>query len=571
MSMGRSGINPDEVRISSGQLGGFPIISSFLRKLKVRETIDSALPMHPQNHVSHGECVEALVLSILRENHALVNVSETLTGFDLAKVFDRPGIQPEHFNDTRLGQSLDALHENHDRLFGNLALNAIRGYHLETRRTHIDSTSIKVYGAYEDEAGFRFPLLARRGHSKDHRPDLKQFMFSMSVNEDGVPLVGRMIDGNSSDNEEFRWHLAQLDEALAGMRDTVMVADCKLCTYETMLMALKRDLSILTLLPETFSLQRQLRESASQEDLPLLYTSDAGYRCHGRSYVVPHAWKTDSGEERLSQWRYLVVHSEELANRKAEIHAYKRDEERKRIDKLLAGWGKEAFACLPDAEKVAQDKIATLDPQYHGIEFRVTEGQVPAKRGRGRPKGPPEMISGFIIHAEARVKEPAQKAFSPDSMFVLVTNIADRRRLSDERMLTSYKEQWVIESAFKWLKGPAAISPIYLKRPSRVKVLGFVYLIALMISALVQRELRRGLARRGGKCPHGYYRTETPTTVGIMKLFQSIGFVAAEIQGQKRADLQRFKPEHAEVLELLGIPGLYEEVIHGAEKPTPGM
>lgn len=181
------------------------------------------------------------------------------------------------------------------------------------------------------------------------------------------------------------------------------------------------------------------------------------------------------------------------------------------------------------------------------------------------------MIRGFIIQAEATAKEPVQKLFSPEDMFVLVTNIADRRKLSDERMLASYKEQWVIESAFKWLKGPAAIAPIFLKRPSRVKVLGFVYLIALMISALVQRELRRNLASRGGKCPHGYYRTETPTTDGIMRLFQNVSFVEAEIQGQKHADLQYFKPEHSEVLELLGLPGLYKEIIHGAENSTPGM
>jgi len=138
-------------------------------------------------------------------------------------------------------------------------------------------------------------------------------------------------------------------------------------------------------------------------------------------------------------------------------------------------------------------------------------------------------------------------------------------------MLTSYKEQWVIESAFKWLKGPAAISPIYLKLPSRVKVLGFVYLIALMISALIQRELRRSLAKRGGKCPHGYYRTETPTTVGIMRLFENIGFLRVEYQGKTHAELQLFKPEHIEVLELLGVPELYERIIHGADLSTPGM
>ncbi len=571
MSMEQSSIPLDEINVSSGRLGGFPIIAEFLRKLKVRETIDNAVPMHCQNHVSHGECIEALVLSILRENHALVNVSGILKGYDLDKIFQRSGIQAEHFNDTRLGQSLDALYEAHEGLFGNLALNAIRGYHLETKRMHIDSTSLKVYGAYEDEVGFPFGLRARRGHSKDHRPDLKQFMFSMSVNEDGVPLLGRMIDGNSSDNEEFRWHLRQLDQAFSEMRGTVMVADCKLCTYETMQMALERELSILTLLPENFSLHRKLCESAAKDDLVLLHTSESGYQYHGKSYVIPHGWQTDTGEERMSMWRYLVVHSEELARRKAEIDAARQDEERGKIDKLIETWKKEVYACQPDAEKIVREKIATLNLRYHEVEISVSEGEVPAKRGRGRPKGPPEIIRGFVIRAEPKPKESLSQGFSPDNMFVLVTNIADRRKLSDERMLASYKEQWVVESAFKWLKGPAAIAPIFLKRPSRIQVLGFVYLVALMISALIQRELRRSLARRGGKCPHAYYRTETPTTNGIMSLFQNIGYIAANFRGQRQARLELFKPEHLEVLELLGLPNLYSEIIHRAEISTPGM
>jgi len=328
MVTGEPGLSCGEMQASSGKLGGFPIVAQFLQSLKVRETIDNAVPMHPLNHVSHGECIEALVLSILRENHSLVNVSRTLSGYDLPRILGRAGIQPEHFNDTRLGQALDALSEGHEKVFGNLALNAIRGYHLETRRTHIDSTSIKVYGSYDD--GDDFSLFARRGHSKDHRPDLKQFMFSMSVNEDGVPLIGRMIDGNSSDNQEFRWHLAQIDDMLAGMRETVMIADCKLCTYETMVMALERDLAILTLLPESFSLQRQLRETASQEELPLLYTSESGFQYHGRSYVVPHAWTSESGDIRYPNgdtWLYIRRNWQSVEKKSTGTRGMKSDNE----------------------------------------------------------------------------------------------------------------------------------------------------------------------------------------------------------------------------------------------------
>jgi len=56
-----------------------------------------------------------------------------------------------------------------------------------------------------------------------------------------------------------------------------------------------------------------------------------------------------------------------------------------------------------------------------------------------------------------------------------------------------------------------------------------------------------------------------------MSLFQNIGYIAANFRGQRQARLELFKPEHLEVLELLGLPNLYSKLIHGAEISTPGM
>jgi hypothetical protein len=77
---------------------------------------------------------------------------------------------------------------------------------VDTSRLHTDTTSIRFTGAYPDadghgRGGKPTPAIVR-GHSKDHRPDLKQLVWSSTVSADGaVPICHRVADGNTNDDE----------------------------------------------------------------------------------------------------------------------------------------------------------------------------------------------------------------------------------------------------------------------------------------------------------------------------------------------------------------------------------
>ena len=59
------------------------------------------------------------------------------------------------------------------------------------------STYFEMEEEDEAEAGLR-----RFGHPKDHRPDLKQLLFSLTMTADGgVPVQFRCADGNTNDSE----------------------------------------------------------------------------------------------------------------------------------------------------------------------------------------------------------------------------------------------------------------------------------------------------------------------------------------------------------------------------------
>jgi transposase len=62
------------------------------------------------------------------------------------------------------------------------------------------------------------------GFSKDHRPDLKQLLFILTVSADGVPVAFRCAAGNTGDSVTHieTWNTLR---AVAGRADFLYVAD----------------------------------------------------------------------------------------------------------------------------------------------------------------------------------------------------------------------------------------------------------------------------------------------------------------------------------------------------------
>ncbi|MHB8186237.1 MAG: hypothetical protein ACYDDU_09120 [Dermatophilaceae bacterium] len=101
-----------------------------------------------------------------------------------------------------------------------MSLQAITAYGIALDELHDDSTSLALYGAYRDAhgepTGGVTPARPARGFSKDHRPDLLQLVWALTISADGaVPVTYRLLDGNTEDSTT---HIAtwQACRALAG-------------------------------------------------------------------------------------------------------------------------------------------------------------------------------------------------------------------------------------------------------------------------------------------------------------------------------------------------------------------
>ena len=172
----------------------------------------------------------------------------------------------ERLNDDRVGRCLDRLF---DALDADLIMKVVRQvidqFHINLDELHNDSTSVSVYGAYseaeeEGRVRGRRTLAITFGHSKDHRPDLKQLLYILTVSDDGgVPVYFTSASGNTTDDTTHRqtWDLLH---QLVGRADFLYVADCKLATSDNMNYIARQQGRFITVLPRTRKEDQQFRQ-----------------------------------------------------------------------------------------------------------------------------------------------------------------------------------------------------------------------------------------------------------------------------------------------------------------------
>jgi transposase len=160
-------------------------------------------------------------------HHALSKVGRRLEERGMVALL-QPGLTRAALNDHRLGPILDALFAaNLNRVLSAVALKALEVYSIATPWLPQDTTTIALYGAYEDEPQTPGAPRPASGHSKDRRGDLTQGLLSLGVSGDGgVPLRRGVRAGHTSDSVETPVAIEEcLALGLQGVRG--IVADSK--------------------------------------------------------------------------------------------------------------------------------------------------------------------------------------------------------------------------------------------------------------------------------------------------------------------------------------------------------
>lgn len=131
----------------------------------------------------------AMIINLLVDREAFYHVDRFYQNQDLEVLFGTgQQIRPEELNDDALGRALDKLYASGQlkKMFSSITLTSATTHNVPIVGLQVDTTSVFVYGSYEGEGNLDITF----GFSKSHRPDLKQFLIGLTVNKDGLPLLG---------------------------------------------------------------------------------------------------------------------------------------------------------------------------------------------------------------------------------------------------------------------------------------------------------------------------------------------------------------------------------------------
>ena len=601
----------DELPVGSTILGpsrrvgrGLPV-GEVLRKLKLAEVIDARVPDHPARVISTGACVEAMVAAILlSERHTLAWVAEELQECDLELLLGRR-IDLDGLHDNRLGRALEMCFKTGLSELGTATLfRAVEVYGFEVDRLHFDTTTLKLFGKY-DEYGADFgdpenpdaaPAIVH-GYSKDHRPDLKQATFALSVTHgDGLPVLSRVTDGNRADSLENASHIERIAETFPPHLRPTLIADCKLFGGRNLLLARQHGIRIVTLMPRHVGLwdtlfepvaeqlpsaprlrERVRRTVEEDEDGTLELLEETGLaEWRGLSSATVYPWKDEDGEVHEIPLRGLVVWSNDQEQDEEARREKRLASEERRLSRSTKALGKKTFHCEDDARNALAELQKKARAKFHRIEGSVVATERPAKRKRrGRPakdeKRELETV-WTVVAAPVIVEHECEKDRIARSSFIIAWSGDDE--LSDAEVLRLYKAQSGVENQLRWAKAVGHVAPIFLKRAERIAALGFVYTLAMMVRGLIQREVRNGLAETGETVAgnKGQGRTDRPTAEVVFRLFRQLKSMPLRLaDGREITWLVNLNTEQHRVLKLLKSDLLERDGVGGVVREPRGL
>ncbi|MCA1679943.1 MAG: IS1634 family transposase [Actinobacteria bacterium] len=552
--------------LSTQAVGALPIVGRFLDRLGLVAALERHLPAGDGRVLlTTARTIVVLILNLCLEREPLYGIAEWAQRFDpraLCLEHDEVGL----LSDDRVGRALDQLFDaDRASLLTELVLGAIREFEVDCSQLHNDSTSITLHGEYLKadgrERGGQRTAKAARGHSKDHRGDLKQLVSILTVSADGaVPLAHRLADANTTDDQTHvdTWEGLR---RLLGRADFLYVADSKLCTREQMGHIDSRGGRFVTVLPRSRTEDARLREWMTRATPDW---AEAERRPGKRKGSPDDLWRVaEAPFPTVEGYRITWVNSSSKQRRDETARAERIERARRALEELserLAG---------PRARvttRVAAEEAAAALLASSGAErwVKVTVSETVEERYRQEKRGRPGKDTRYRKITKTRFalaieidSEQIRYDAASDGCFPLVSNGAASER-SHAAILAAYRYQPNLEKRHHELKSVQDAAPVQLKSPFRIEALFSCQFIALLVNCLIERELRRAMTREGIHQLPLYHEQRACTAPTAVRIFDHFADVQRHQLTRDGDHIQTFEPEltalQRQLLELLGVP-----------------
>jgi transposase len=536
-----------------------PIVTAYANLIDLVNTINRLVPTRMD--IDPGTLVLAMVLDAVSGRHPLYRIDSFYRNKDIQLLLGR-SIGIEKLTDDNFGRALDHLYDaNTSRIYTAIAMNALRTFDVPAEHVHYDTTSVSVFGHYNSDAPEHPPTIKiTKGYSKDHRPDLNQFVLSLLCTGGNVPIFSKLEDGNASDKKLNNELLTGVSKTLSNVgidpAGTIYIADSALVTEENLRLMGDKTLFI-SRLPANFGQHRQLIEQAvrsrSWQDYGVLAATAPTRNRPGVHYRGHETTVTLHGQT----YRAIVTHSSAHDRRRQKRLDREVERERGTWSKKLAQLDKTLYFCMADAQ-AAMAGVRKENLHYHDLELKIEERPLYA---RGRPKADGSRTVKQMRHALTGRLVPRPEAI--DAMreqagcFVLITNVplegppGNDIPYDGKRILQAYKDQNGIEHNFSFLKDPVVINSVFLKKPKRIEALGLILVICLLLWRLIELRMRKHLEQQQALIPGWDNKpTQRPTTLMMTTKFDNIRIIKVQHQRALNGRLSKVQEKYLAALGL---------------------
>lgn len=298
--------------------------------------------------------------------------------------------------------------------------------------THLDMVFFDTTSIYfEGEGG---ESIGQYGNSKDHRPDRKQIVVGVVLDDEGMPLCCEMWPGNITDVTTIKEVVKRFQRCF-GIRNVCIVAD---------------------------------RGMISKSMTDFLESKESSF-----SYILGvrmRKVKTVRKQVLSRAGRYRTVNPENKRKSPLKVKEVKLDDRR-------------YIVCLNEtqARKDAHDRECIIK----SLRMKLKQGDKTLVGNKGFRKYVKTEKNRHFTIDEKKIKSESRF----DGKWILTT---DRNDLSAEAVASQYKMLWMVENIFRTMKSGLDTRPVFHKLDRTIR--GHVFCSFLAI--LLRRELERRLERR---------------------------------------------------------------------------
>ncbi|MGH9920122.1 MAG: IS1634 family transposase, partial [Nitrososphaerales archaeon] len=546
------------------RLGSLPVVNWFFSRMGLDDVLEQHLPRDDARlRLAPAAVIGLVVRNIISSHRPLYALGEWAAPYKASLLGLEDG-DLGALNDDRVGRMLDRLFDcDRASFITEVVLRVIREFDIDCSRFHNDSTTVTFHGAYDTasgatRAGKSTPAIVH-GFNKDHRPDLKQLLYILTVSSDGaVPIAYRTADGNTVDDVT---HIETWDSlvALIGSANFIYVADSKLCSAEAMRHIARGGGRFVTIIPHGRREDTWFRDFA-QSHVP--EWQEAYRRAGARLGDPDELWRTFVAPLPSAEgYRVIWVHSSTKAARDANGRQARVEAGLAAIEAVAARLSspKSRLRTKVAAEEAAASALAQVGAsRWVGFVVNEEQQETFSQERRGRPGSDTRYRkrskSVFSIAAVTKADAIAYDA-ATDGCFPLVSN-ADEA--SPAEVLEFYRYQPNLERRNHMLKGPQAVAPVFIEHPHRIEAIMLCHFLAMLTEALIEREIRTSMKAQSltgiplypelRNCP-------SPSTPRILEVFADAQRHNLMSKGKV---VQVFDPEltplHQQVLGLLHVP-----------------